>query len=271
MAEVAATGGGLEEGHSLVTQRAASHQVGNRHIPLEGCFNFRDIGGIPTLDGRHVRRQLLYRSDSVHHLTGSDAQRLAPLGIRTILDLRGKKEAKTQGLGPMGDNGARHIHVPLMPSNKDPLQIGEASDCIDLGTFYYRMLARCGPSIRTVMTTLADRSSYATVIQCVLGKDRTGIATAVVLRSLGVPDRSIIEDYALSGDLVAPLTETMLAEPAYKRLDDQLSGALMTSPSQAMETFLQRLDDQYGSVYGYLATIGVGLDTLDDVRRCLLE
>ena len=40
-----------------------------RRIPLEGCVNFRDLGGYPTADGRKVKWRRLFRSDAPNTLT----------------------------------------------------------------------------------------------------------------------------------------------------------------------------------------------------------
>src|SRR6266508_3232709 len=58
-------------------------------VTFSACFNFRELGGYPTAGGTAVRRGQLYRSDSLHRLSGADLDRLAALGIRTVLDLRG--------------------------------------------------------------------------------------------------------------------------------------------------------------------------------------
>src|SRR3989454_266391 len=59
-----------------------------RVIDLEGCLNFRDLGGYPTADGRTVRWQQVYRSDALHHLTPADVARVRDdLGVAAVVDL----------------------------------------------------------------------------------------------------------------------------------------------------------------------------------------
>ena len=65
----------------------------SRLVRLDGCFNFRDLGGYATRDGRRVRWRRLYRSDALHHLSDADLRHVRDeLGVRTIVDLRSSAE-----------------------------------------------------------------------------------------------------------------------------------------------------------------------------------
>ncbi len=68
-----------------------------RHVRFEGCFNFRDLGGYRTSDGRRVRPRRLFRADGPHALTDADEVQLAELGVTTIIDLRTESEAAERG------------------------------------------------------------------------------------------------------------------------------------------------------------------------------
>jgi protein-tyrosine phosphatase len=57
-------------------------------VLLENAYNFRDLGGLPTTDGRALRHGRLYRSDGLHRITEGDRAALASLGLRTVIDLR---------------------------------------------------------------------------------------------------------------------------------------------------------------------------------------
>src|SRR5688500_6272789 len=85
-----------------------------RLIELEGCFNFRDLGGWRTTDGRAVRSGRLFRADSVHLMTRADADRARDeLGLRTLLDLRNELEIDATGVGLLADDGLSRRHLPL--------------------------------------------------------------------------------------------------------------------------------------------------------------
>ena len=88
-----------------------------RRIDLEGCYNFRDLGGYPTQDGARVRWRLLFRSDALHHLTAADVSRmLGELAIGEIVDLRSTGELRSEGRGLLAAQPARFHHLPLFDS-----------------------------------------------------------------------------------------------------------------------------------------------------------
>ena len=85
-----------------------------RRIELEGCYNFRDLGGYPTADGRSVRWRQLFRSDALHHLTRRDVERLTgEFGIGHVVDLRSNQELRTEGRGLLSSATPCFHHLPL--------------------------------------------------------------------------------------------------------------------------------------------------------------
>ena len=85
-----------------------------RLIALEGCHNFRDLGGYPARDGKCVRWRTLFRSDGLHLLSAADVTRLREeIGLRHMIDLRSSGELRIDGVGPLADEPVRHHHVPL--------------------------------------------------------------------------------------------------------------------------------------------------------------
>jgi len=76
----------------------------HRRVDLEGCLNFRDLGGYPTADGRRIRWRRVYRSDALHHLTPADVARMRDeLAIGTVMDLRSTPELRADGRGALAD------------------------------------------------------------------------------------------------------------------------------------------------------------------------
>src|SRR5438874_11967503 len=85
-----------------------------RVIDLEGCLNFRDLGGYPTADGRRIRWRLVFRSDALHHLTAGDLVHVRDeLRIATVVDLRSTAELRTEGRGVLADEAIAFHHLPL--------------------------------------------------------------------------------------------------------------------------------------------------------------
>src|SRR5204863_126710 len=85
-----------------------------RVIDLEGCLNFRDLGGYPTADGRRMRSGSVFRSDALHHLTAADLVRVRDeLRIATVVDLRSSAELRTEGRGMLASEPIAFHHLPL--------------------------------------------------------------------------------------------------------------------------------------------------------------
>jgi len=86
-----------------------------RHHAFDGCFNFRDIGGYPTKDGRRVAWGRYFRAGRQDRMTDADIAAAKQLNIATQIDLRRPDEAQEQGTGPLPQLGARYINLPVIP------------------------------------------------------------------------------------------------------------------------------------------------------------
>jgi protein-tyrosine phosphatase len=172
--------------------------------PLQGAFNFRDLGGHLTADGRRVRRGAVFRSAPLDTLTDTDRAALGGLGLRTIVDFRGKRAAEISR-----NNG---LACEVVVARFDPGVGDRITDAVaggmatphrmmEIVTEIYRDFpARCVPGFRTLLATLSDGRRRPTVILCHFGKDRTGFASALLLALLGVPWDKVVEDYLKSND-----------------------------------------------------------------------
>ena len=80
----------------------------DRHLPFDVVFNFRDLGGYVTADGATVKWRTVFRADGVHRLSVDD---LAPLDIRTVLDLRTPEELER---GRFTHDSIGYHHLPML-------------------------------------------------------------------------------------------------------------------------------------------------------------
>jgi len=188
----------------------------DRRLTLAGCFNFRDLGGLPAAGGATVRPGRLFRSDALHRLTDDDVDALTGLGVRTLLDLRSEREVEESGVGPLREHGVRHRHLPLTADasgNERGFPNGPMEE------LYVRFLDEGRPAIRAVFETLSEEETYPAVVHCAAGKDRTGIVVALVLRAVGVPDDEIVADYALTDECMPAMIAGMRAAGRASMLD----------------------------------------------------
>ena len=230
----------------------------DRHLRLEGCFNFRDLGGYATGDGRTIRPRTLFRADGPHALTAADTAVLGALGLVTLIDLRTGAEAGQRGTYASALRDVTAHHLPLIDVLPETDDLPRWIDPAVVARRYRTMLDDATPAIATLLALLSDARAYPAVFHCSAGKDRTGIVAALVLGLLGVPDDTIVGDYALSRDamhrLIAHLHEQY--PDATDRLD-QVAPAMVAAEPEAMAQFIASVRVDFGSFAGYAAAVGV--------------
>jgi protein-tyrosine phosphatase len=228
-----------------------------RHLSLEGVWNFRDLGGYPAAGGRTIRWRTLFRADGLDRLTPADLTAVAGLGLRTVVDLRTPDEVAKARFEP-GDASAWH-HLPMIDVLPPPDDFAEWVVSEYVADQYVAMLEGAPASVRTFLGLLTDPGAYPLVFHCFAGKDRTGILTALVLGLLGVADDDIAADYALSRMAMTRLIEWLRAE-----YPDGVDGADIESRAPAiaaadprtMICFLERVRERHGSFDRFAAGLG---------------
>jgi len=245
-------------------------------IELEGAVNVRDLGGLPTEDGRRTAGGRLLRADNLQELSPSDVAKLVrDIGVTTVVDLRSSNELKSEGPAPLDAvAGVRHAHHPVLPelgSNTD--MIGEA-----LLTLAHHDKSRypddpvCGhylgyledrpDQIVAALRSIAH-SEGAALVHCAAGKDRTGVVVALALTAAGVRPEDVIDDYAASGDRTDAILARLRRSRTYARDIDRRPAIAHRVRPETMAAFLAQLGSRYGGVARWLA--GHGFDD-DDLR-----
>ncbi|MEN8162075.1 MAG: tyrosine-protein phosphatase [Myxococcota bacterium] len=194
--------------HYLLVIGADGHEelVAERLLPLEGAENFRDVGGYPSADGRRVRWGAVFRSDSLATLSEADLSTLDALGLRLVCDFRGDAEVEEEPNLLAGRASVRYWRRPLGDSNVQPAEWRRRFESGDFGDIdsgwltrsYRGMIDRSAPDLAAVFRRLAAADAVPAVLHCTAGKDRTGVAVALLLLLLGVSRDCVIEDYALT-------------------------------------------------------------------------
>lgn len=237
-----------------------------REISLEGCVNFRDLGGYRA-DGGRVRWRRLFRSDALHELTPADVERLAELGVTTVIDLRSDFERAHDGAGPHPLAGvATFVQAPLI--NEDNLQF-MVDTTLSLAGRYARVLESTGTALADAVGAIADAPG-AVVFHCAAGKDRTGMLGAAVLGALGVSDEDIAADYAMTGRHLRRIDERLRRHGAYADGYAYVPRDAMTAEADTMRELLCDLRARHGDMRGLLRSVGVGDDVLARLRTALL-
>jgi protein-tyrosine phosphatase len=241
-----------------------------RLIALEGAQNFRDIGGYRTADGRRVKWGMIYRSADLSKLTAADVANLNGLGVDTVFDLRSTGERR----GAPDVFAGRSATVSLdydvhsqaisaaLRSAPTPESLRKA-----LAATYPELLTSLQPELRQLFDQLLEDPG-PTIYHCTAGKDRTGVATALILSALGVPRETIYADYLMSNRFYHPAAS---ATPM-GGLPPELSAVLIGVDASYLQALFDSIDAQYGSVYGYLdRALGIDAAKIKRLRALYTE
>jgi hypothetical protein len=241
----------------------------SRLIPLEGCLNFRDLGGYPTVDGRVVRWRQVFRSDALHLLTPADVGQLRDeLRIRDVIDLRSSAEVRSEGQGPLAAEDVRFHHVPLF-DGEVRMEDRERAAQISLADRYVFLAELAGERIARVVSTVAAAGAGA-VFHCAAGKDRTGVISAILLGLLGVSDDVIVADYVATRENLDAIVDRLNALEGYRAMLAALPPDTMHAEPETMLEFLARLRAAHGSIEDYVLQAGVASAAIDRLRDRLL-
>jgi protein-tyrosine phosphatase len=240
-----------------------------RFWSLDGCRNFRDLGGHRTGTGATVRWRKLFRSDSLAGASPTDRQSLRALGLVTVLDLRSDAEVALGGRYCDGDVTVHHLpfHDLLEPAT-DWARWNESQYVADE---YFNLYTSARESMMEALAILTDPAAYPAVIHCSLGKDRTGVLVALLLRALGVPTRETVDEYALSRFGATRIVERLRGQLGADAADlDPYLPAMLHADPDTMRRLLRRVHDELDGVTGYLRSLGV-LSSVEHLRAALLH
>ncbi|MGE0424656.1 MAG: tyrosine-protein phosphatase [Reyranellaceae bacterium] len=228
----------------------------DRLIPIEGTSNVRCVGAYLTPDGRRVRRGLVYRSANLDALSAEGRARFDRLGLGTIVDFRGVNEAAA---APEFAPGVR-VHAPIEPTVADELRRRRETRPLDPDvarevmeqTYRWYALEQHG-AFAKVFHRLLEEGDKPLLFHCAAGKDRTGVAAALLLSLLGVPRDVVVEDYMLSNAHYVPKALTISEFP------DEVRAAIVKVQPSFLNAALDTIEGRWGGVDRYLEdTMNIG-------------
>ncbi|WP_242127523.1 tyrosine-protein phosphatase [Sphingobium sp. Sx8-8] len=247
-------------------------------LPLGSAFNLRDFGGHATVDGRRVKRGMLYRSGTMSLLTEDDADHLRSLGIRAICDFRRGNERTAEPTlwhGTEVDYFCRDYGESSGLLGEVLKQGGSAEETRQLMVELYRAIpVDHAESYRAMFGRIAD-GRVPLLINCSAGKDRTGVGAALVLAALGVPRQTIVEDYLATNDhadwdWLLARRDTLMSRARLTRPD--VLEPLLRAEAEYLDALFATLDEVHGGLEAYLNDrLGVDAAALDAVREALLD
>jgi len=242
-----------------------------REVKLQGAVNFRDIGGYTTKNGKKVKMGLLYRSAALNTLTDADLAKLESLHIKYDFDFRGPYEVKTAP--DKIPTGTTRISLPAGSEN-----VGDSNYMKNMGK--YLKSDSFMMSFYTVLTPFKDRytplfdsllsnkTASPMLFHCTAGKDRTGIAAALILYALGVVEQIIFDDYEATNYYRRNENAKSIAQMTkYYGLDEKTASNLMGAKKEYIAATFATIRAQYGTIDKYLEKeLGLNATKINKLR-----
>ena len=258
--------------------------VKRRHVALEGAQNFRDLGGYATEDGHTVRWGLLYRSDNLSQLSDADLEQVHELGIKLVCDFRSAEEKAEEPDRLPAEDPPAVAELPIFDESFSPSEFKKRLSAGDLGgldlrqalTDANRLFATRFAGQYKLMFERITRPEYLpALVHCTAGKDRAGFASAVTLRTLGVPEETVYEDFLLTNHYTAQKIERMLwmiRLVSLFRVDPEQVRPVLSVERAYLAAAFDEIAKQYGSFDAYRRD-ALGMDDTRTAafRRLVLE
>jgi protein tyrosine/serine phosphatase len=232
--------------------------------PTASTSNARDLGGLSTEDGKLVRPGLIFRSDDTAW-AGRARPAALPEKIATAIDLRRPAEREERGVPSYVGESTVQVHENLIEESRSRQSRTES----EFAGYYIDVFTEKRERIGELVRLLIEDEASPAVINCVAGKDRTGILIAVIQRLLRVHRAEIVSDYARSAVFMAWVRSTGQIS------EEQLEASAIVLPALTahpvtMEIFLDHLASQYRDEHGLAEAIGLSRADADRLRERLL-
>lgn len=227
--------------------------LAEKHLPMSGGYNFRDLGGLKTKDGRYVKWGKIFRSDDLHNLTDADLIYLSNIPLVSIVDFRSKEEIE-RGPDKVPASVKEDYALSISPGNLltaaslDKLTFEQADSAMkDIN----RLLVTDVDAIKQykkMFDLLQDKEDVPLMFHCSAGKDRTGMGAALILSALGVEEDIIFANYMESNKYLAnKYTEYIAEKPQLK--------PLFEVKPEFLKAGLDQIKKDHGSVENYLVNV----------------
>lgn len=218
---------------------------------------------------------------------------LAEHGIQAIMDLRSELErslvpwlvpngcspsnaTKPDGGGGWTDDGRRKetvLRVELIHNPLDPNAVAGSLQAVetpeDLGNLYLGWIRVRPEWVADALRPIAE--GKRTLVHCSLGKDRTGVVSAIALMAAGESDEAVVKDYTATTRNLPNLLQVMAetwrlhvpSTPAQYFSPDLM---ILQSPEAAIRHFLVGFAREFGDARGFLREAGLTAVEVEALR-----
>lgn len=245
-------------------------------LPVTGIVNARDLGGYTVVDGRTIRDSVLLRAAHLADATDQDLAFLASLPVSQVVDFR--TESELPGREDRIIPGARYDWLPMdvsggSMSSQDQKEVKKSkkfdlNKVIVLAAFNEKAQLMAQQMYFILLFSPAIQASYAeffrqvlsteegaVLYHCTQGKDRTGIASALLLAALGASRETIVSDFDATNKVYEKDMKKLIRKVKFLRGGEKEIGVIKAFIGCSTENFekaLDRVDAEYGSLEGYL-------------------
>ncbi len=257
--------------------------ITDRVLPLGGVHNFRDYGGYPVAGGGRVRSGLLYRSGQHVDANDDDLTAIEALELRHVVDFRGRSERMHSPCRRPGNFTAEVHFYEGETANLAP-HLEAATGAMDEDAAHaameriYRNLPNREP-VLWVMKRYFDvlsKGEGTSLVHCLAGKDRTGMAVALLHHALGVHPDDAMEDFLLTntaGNIDARVAAGADAVRArWGNISEETIRILMGVDARYLHAMRKAVEEVHGSLDAFLADVlGVDEAKRETLRLHLVE
>lgn len=258
-------------------------------------MNVRELGGIAAAGGRTVRRGTFYRGAALTDLTPEQRSRVDGMGLALILDLRAGFEVRNapdyvpegcsyeQVSGMLLDDGSE-LEFSQTAIAKQAVKIGR--DFPAFRRSLYVSMVHGNPAMHALVESIIARKTPL-YYHCSAGKDRTGVASAIILSILGASNEAILDDFLLTNTYLAQIIEDVpdeipefflrlipesmdlsVAKQLMRVIWPQANGVVL----EDMQAVLAAMDESHASRDDYLLDeFGLDATCLEELRDYYLE
>ncbi|MBB1069571.1 tyrosine-protein phosphatase [Limosilactobacillus sp. RRLNB_1_1] len=256
-----------------------------RLLPIKNGYNFRDLGGYPTVDGHTTKWQRLLRTGSLAQLGQDDLKVLDAIPVTIDVDLRAPDEVKKAP--DRVPATAAYYHLPVFQSDETDASHSDEEIAAQMqkpGNGYHHMIDvyqrmttvnSAKQAYQDLFKLLLSNKHGALLFHCTAGKDRTGMASFLILSALGVEQKVIIEDYLLTNTVTQEFRNNWLQEMRDNGASEELvtnRAALASVAPDYINTAIKNINQNYGNVDHYLNEyLGITPAEIKELRELYLD
>jgi protein-tyrosine phosphatase len=228
-------------------------------VELAGQKNFRDLGGLPTRDGHFIRKNLLFRSGSLTHLTPEDIVKLENLNLSLIIDFRSDREVEKYPT-PFISTVKSIVRIGIIDAARETaMDYLAKNDAEGMKTLlvrdYIRLVEDHEAEFTRFLDVVSKTEDLPLVFHCAAGKDRTGLAAVYLLTALGVDFEKIREDYFLTNHYGLAYANGLIHRMNEEGMNGELIRPLMEVRQEYLDAALEVMNRKNRGLEGYVRDV----------------